>query len=130
MELLPSGLYHRAEQPPPPPPPPRPHQQPPLRRHPPQGSSAAAGAASRATAGQGGGKGAKEEEKEAWKSTNGLARGVMPKAPGGNVVETFLHSGNIVGAGGHVIYESLRRGKRGESGVRGKSCFVSLADQV
>ncbi len=120
MELLPSGLYHRAE-----PPPPRPHQQPPLHHHhPTQGSG-------RAPAGQGGGgKGAAEGEAEAaWKSTNGLARGV-PKAPGGNVVETFLHSGNLVGAGGHVIYESLRRGKRGESGVRGKSCFVSLADQV
>ncbi|CAN0473986.1 unnamed protein product, partial [Ectocarpus sp. 8 AP-2014] len=67
----------------------------------------------------------------AWKSVNGLARGV-PKGPGGNVVDTFLQSGSLVGAGGHVIYESVRRGVRGGAGGaggKGKSCFVSLADQ-
>ncbi|CBN75635.1 6-phosphofructo-2-kinase/fructose-2,6-bisphosphatase [Ectocarpus siliculosus] len=67
----------------------------------------------------------------AWKSVNGLPRGV-PKGLGGNVVDTFLQSGSLVGAGGHVIYESVRRGARGGAGGaggKGKSCFVSLADQ-
>ena len=57
-------------------------------------------------------------------------------------MDTFLRSGNLVGAGGHVFYESVRRdeaasvegglggGSRG--GARGarRTCFVSLADQV
>ncbi|CAN0381985.1 unnamed protein product, partial [Ectocarpus fasciculatus] len=76
----------------------------------------AAGAAEPADNGVGG----------AWKSVNGLARGV-PKGPGGNVVDTFLQSGSLVGAGGHVIYESVRKGARGAG--KGRSCFVSLADQ-
>lgn len=45
------------------------------------------------------------------------------------MVDTFLQTGNLVGAGGHVFYESVRGGSRGTTG-RGKGCFVSLADQV
>lgn len=108
VELLPSGLYHRTEPPPPPPPP-------------------SARVSSRSSAGGDDGK------VGTWKSANGLARGV-PKTPGGNVVETFLQSGNLVGAGGRVIYESARRGaRRGKGGGGGEdkgACFVSLADQV
>ncbi|CAM9602619.1 unnamed protein product, partial [Scytosiphon promiscuus] len=54
-----------------------------------------------------------------WKAANGLARGMMPRGPGGNVVDMFLLTGNLVGAGGHVIYESVRGGvatEKGESG--------------
>eukprot|EP00903_Cladosiphon_okamuranus_P007712 g7473.t1 len=126
VELLPSGLYHRAE-PPPPPPPPRQQQQqqqqqPPSTRVSSARSSASASAS--ASAGGDGGKGG-----GAWKSANGLSRGV-PKTPGGNVVETFLQSGNLVGAGGSVIYESTRRGARRDKGGRkDKGCYVSLADQ-
>ena len=113
IELLPSGLYHRTE-PPPPPQPPRQQQTP----------SARVVSSGRSSSGGDGGKGG------AWKSANGLSRGV-PKTPGGNVVETFLLSGNLVGAGGSVIYESARRGARRGKGVgKDKGCFVSLADQV
>lgn len=54
-----------------------------------------------------------------------------------------MRSGRLVGAGGHVIYESVRK-KRGDGDdidmgieavaeegiVGGRCCFVSLADQV
>lgn len=60
-----------------------------------------------------------------WKSANGLPQ--HSKGPGDNVVEVFQRTGNLVGAGGHVYYESLRGGTRGAGR---KECFVSLADQV
>ncbi|CAN0381468.1 unnamed protein product, partial [Laminaria digitata] len=74
----------------------------------------------------------------AWKSENGLPR--VPQGPGENVVETFLRSGNLVGAGGHVFYESVRRdaaaaaaegggAREGGPGGARRACFVSLADQ-
>eukprot|EP00752_Nemacystus_decipiens_P012025 g10660.t1 len=119
VELLPSGLYHRTE--PPPPPPPQQQQQ--QQQQPQQPPSARAASFSRSSSGGDNGKGG------SWKSANGLSRGV-PKTPGGNFVETFLQSGNLVGAGGSVIYESARRGARGgKGGGQEKGCFVSLADQ-
>lgn len=87
-----------------------------------------------------------DEQAAPWKSANGLPR--LPRAPGEHVVDTFLHSGNLLGAGGNVLYESVRgspremeggrrargreprKGDKGGGGGVGKSCFVSLADQV
>lgn len=74
----------------------------------------------------------------------------MVTTPGGRVVNEFLHSGNLMGAGGHVLYESVRGGCRSSSslsssrgderGAAGGNCssgggdkdfyFVSLADQA
>ena len=46
-------------------------------------------------------------------------------------MDIFLRSGYLVGAGGHVFYESLRGGSQVPStGVTSTSCFVSLADEV
>lgn len=121
VELLPSGLYHRTE-------PPQPHQQQSVQRQ--QLHSVRGSISSRPSSGGGGGGGDGGGKGGAWKSVNGLARG-LPKTPGGNVVETFLQSGNLVGAGGRVIYESARRGaRRGRGGGKDEVCFVSLADQV
>lgn len=71
-----------------------------------------------------------------WKSANGLPR--MCQGPGERVVDEFLHSGNLMGAGGHVLYESVRGGTSAGSGASEaggrksakRFCFVSLADQV
>lgn len=61
-----------------------------------------------------------------WKAANGLPQ--SSRAPGERVVDAFVQSGNLVGAGGHVFYESVRGGASGR-GV-GKGSFVSLADEV
>lgn len=51
----------------------------------------------------------------------------MAQEPGEHVVEAFMRSGSLIGAGGHIFYESVRGGS---AGGRSKECFVSLADQV
>lgn len=62
-----------------------------------------------------------------WKSANGLP--CPPQGLGSRVVDFFLRSGNLVGAGGHVFYESVRGGSQGSVSSR-KTCFVSLAEEV
>ena len=61
-----------------------------------------------------------------WISANGLP--CPPHGLGSRVVDYFLRSGNLGGAGGHVFYESVRGGSQG-GGAR-KNCFVSLAGEV
>lgn len=54
-----------------------------------------------------------------WKSANGLPG--MTKTPGNRVIQEFLRSGNLLGAGGRLLYESVRGGSglSSREGARG-----------